>query len=106
MSTPEAILWAKHCGWSGNPCVAGILQEDNLTESSVWQQNDAGQDFQLMEQRIKQRQHKITAAAFCPVLLTSAVVVLSGDSTLLKGVDLSFVKYEEFYNKTAYNYRK
>lgn len=36
-----------------------------------WDENgqESGQDFQLMEQCMKQRQHKVTAAAFSPVLL-------------------------------------
>lgn len=51
--------------------MAGTLQHDNLIEASMWQENDAGQDFQLMEQHIKQRQHKVTGAAFYPVLSMS-----------------------------------
>lgn len=51
--------------------MAGMLQHDNLIEASVWQENDAGQDLQLMEQHIKQSQHKVTAAAFRPVLSMS-----------------------------------
>lgn len=47
--------------------MAGTLQQDNLVEASMWQENDAGQDFQLMEQ------HKVTAAAFPAVLLIAVV---------------------------------
>ena len=53
--------------------MAGTLQQDNLVEASVWQENDAGQDFQLMEQ------HKVTAHAFRISVVFSQMTV----STLL-----------------------
>lgn len=51
-----------------NVCVAGTLWQGNRTESSGRQENGAGQDFQLMEQCMEQRQYKVTAAAFSPAL--------------------------------------
>lgn len=45
--------------------MAGTLQQDNLVEASMWQENDAGQDLQLM--------YKVTAAAFPAVLLIAVV---------------------------------
>lgn len=56
--------------WSGNVLVAGTPWQDSRTETSPRQQNGAGQDFQLMEKCMKQRQHKVAAADFSPALLS------------------------------------